>query len=353
MTDDHAFAERTPVEDSSQVATARAMVVRTARQVGFDERRVDSLALVATELAENLHRHATQGELIALRPRADGTGRFSLLALDRGPGVERFADCLVDGYSTAGTLGTGLGAVRRIADDFDALSEPGRGTIVSAGFLLPGGSGPTYFDVGALGFPVQGETRNGDAFAVARRGGRVVVMLADGLGHGDGAADASESATALLPELSDRGPAELLVEISDRIAGTRGAAISIAALDLGVAREGGELPSAGLGNVSIARISPDGTTHRIATAHGTAGVLRRTSMIEQRSDFPPLGLLVLHTDGLTTRWSVEGRTELLRHRSEVVAAALWRDHSRGTDDCLVVVVRAATQRAQPAAEPVE
>lgn len=341
------FAERAPVEDSSQVATARAMVVSTARQSGFDERRVDALALVATELAENLYRHGVQGELIVVRPRASGAARFSLLAVDRGPGVERFADCLVDGYSTGGTMGTGLGAVQRLADDFDAVSEPGRGTVVSAGFLLPGRSGPAHFDVGAIGFPVEGETRNGDAFATARVGSRIVVVLADGLGHGHGAADASEAVTALLPELADRGPAELLAAVNERIAGTRGAAVSVAVLDLDVAREGGRLASAGLGNVSMAGVRPDGLTRRIATAHGTAGTPLRGKIVEQHTDFPAQGLLVLHTDGLTTRWALDGRAELLRHRAEVIAAALWRDHVRGSDDSLVVVVRAARSFEEP------
>ena len=53
---------------------------------------------------------------------------------------------------------------------------------------------------------------------------------------------------------------------------------------------------------------------------------------------------MLHTDGLTTRWLLDGRLELLRHRAEVVAAVLWRDHARGTDDSLVVVVRAAAHQ---------
>ena len=42
--------------------------------------------------------------------------------------------CLTDGYSTAGTPGTGLGAVRRLANEFDIYSAPGEGTIVMARF---------------------------------------------------------------------------------------------------------------------------------------------------------------------------------------------------------------------------
>ena len=113
----------------------------------------------------------------------------------------------------------------------------------------------------------------------------------------------------------------------------------MAALDLDVARDGGTLVSAGLGNVSIAGVRLDGETKRVVTAHGTAGSTRRGRVVEQRTAFPSNGLLVLHSDGLTSRWALDGRTDLLRHRSEVVAAALWRDHARGSDDSLVVVRR--------------
>ncbi len=340
MSAPQSFVDRAQVEDRSQVAGARAMVVRQARLSGFDVRRVDSLALVATELAENLYRHAQQGQLIVVPP-TPGNGRLALLAIDRGPGVARFEDCLVDGFSTGGTMGSGLGAVRRIADDFDAVSEPGRGTVVSAGFHVPGPPAPVHFDVGAVGFPVAGETRNGDAFATAHLGGRIVVMVADGLGHGDGAADASAMATALLPGIAGWSTGDVVAALSEHLHGTRGAAITVAALTLEVARAGGTLESSGLGNVSIAGVRLDGTTHRIATSHGTAGMASRSSPIEQYTEFPAWGLLVLHTDGLATPWSLHGRTELLRHRAEVVAAALWRDHARDDDDSLVVVVKAA------------
>ncbi|WP_375483163.1 SpoIIE family protein phosphatase [uncultured Jatrophihabitans sp.] len=336
------LGERTPVLDSSQVSPARAMVGRVAQRCGFDQRRVDRMALVATELAENLHRHAEQGELLVLPSHVGGATRLSIMAIDRGPGVARFEDCLVDGYSTAtNSLGAGLGAVQRIADDFDACSEAGRGTVVAAGFVADGPAGPGHFDVAGVGFPITGETRNGDAFTAVRRGSSIVVALADGLGHGPGAADASGAAVAAVQAMADRPPAELVRAVSEQIAGTRGAAVTVAELTIDAARAGGDLVSAGLGNVSVASVRLDGETRRIATSNGTAGTALRGSVVEQRTAFPPRGLVVLHSDGLTTRWNLSGRRELLRHGAEVVAAALWRDHVRGSDDSLVVVVRAA------------
>ena len=89
---------RCAVEDQSQVAPARGAVRAVARQLGLPTVLVDRVALAATELAQNLHLHAVQGELVVAAGRAeDGTRTLDLFAIDRGPGVTRFDRCLVDG----------------------------------------------------------------------------------------------------------------------------------------------------------------------------------------------------------------------------------------------------------------
>lgn len=339
---------RVPVDEPSQVGVARSVAVRAAGQVGLPRATLDTVSLVATELAHNLHRHAEGGELLVV-PSAAATGvapdgspgrmpGLQLVAVDRGPGVRDFDRCLADGYSTSGTLGTGLGAVRRLAQTFDAASEPGRGTVVAAGF---GGPATTGVDVAALGFPIRGESVNGDGWAVERRGARVVLLVADGLGHGPGAAEASRAAVELLPSFADAEPGRVVVGLDQGLQGSRGAAVTVAVADVDGFRAGGVVRSAGLGNVSLLVAGPEGEGRRVATSHGTAGAGRRARAHEQATPLPAGGVVVLHSDGLTSRWSLEGRRELLRHDALVIAAALLRDHERGSDDTQVVVARAA------------
>lgn len=345
-----ALPSRVPVEDPSQVPLARALAVRAAGLAGLSPQEVDAVALVATELAENLHRHAVGGELVLVPRRAQPAARDEapglwVLALDRGPGVERFSRCLVDGYSTGGTLGTGLGAARRMAASFDAVSEPGRGTVVAAGF----GAGAVDaagigWDVAGLGFPLGTESVNGDGWSLARRGSRLVVLLADGLGHGPDAALASSTAASALPALTDLDPAPLLLAVHERLRGTRGAAVTVAVTDLDALRGGGPVTGVGLGNVSLLVAGPDGGSHRTATSHGTAGAGARVKPRPHVLALPAGGTLVLHTDGLTSRWDLTGRAELLRHGALLVCAALWRDHARGSDDSMVVVAKAEAPR---------
>ncbi len=337
--------ERVQVSDAGQVTAARVTASHVAHRVGLSEQAVHTVELVAAELAENLHRHATGGELLVLPPDVHGaTDQLRIVAVDRGPGVEDFERCLADGFSTIGTLGAGLGTVRRMSDDFAAVSEPGVGTVVRAGFRIPGvdaAAGHHHpFAVGVVAFPLEPGTVNGDDFAVVRFGSRIVVLVADGLGHGPGAAEASGAAVREFLAVGQASPAQLVTEINHRMATSRGAAITVASLDLDAARDGGPMHSSGLGNVSLLVAAPDGHTKRLMTSMGTAGVRSRRTTTEQRADFPARGVLVLHTDGLGTRWTLDGRSDLLRQPPDLIATALWRDHCRSSDDSLVLVVRA-------------
>jgi len=167
------------------------------------------------------------------------------------------------------------------------------------------------------------------------------VVLADGLGHGPQAAQASRRAADGLAALADEPPAEVLRALDTALEGTRGAAVTLAQVEVSALRDGGVVTSCGLGNVSVLVAGPDGTTRRAATGHGTAGARGRNRLPEQVSTLAPEGVLLLHSDGLTSRWGLQDRVELLRHSAVVIAAALLRDHERGRDDSLVVVLRAA------------
>lgn len=320
------------MDDVSSIAVARQVAREGARAVGRSEDAAEQVALAASELATNICRHADRGELLVL-PHGDS---LALVAVDDGPGIADLEACLVDGYSTAGTLGAGLGTVRRLAGTFDGFSEPGRGTVIAATF----GPVPAGLDVGGIDFPMRGEADNGDSWSVVRRGSRVVALLADGLGHGGGAALASRSAVRGLSELADLAPGPLVELLHARLRGSRGAALTVCSTDLASLTGGGPVAWAGLGNVSLVLLEPDGTTRRTLTTHGTAGVGRTGTVRQQTAVIPAGSLLVLHSDGLSGRWDFADRPALLRHSALVVAAVLLREHERGSDDLAVLVLRA-------------
>jgi len=115
------------VEQSSQVAAARRAAADLAWRLHFDETTAGRLALVVTELATNLVKHGGGGEVVLRRVDLAPAGAVEVVALDRGPGMANVARCLQDGYSTAGSPGTGLGAVQRLSTGFDVWSRPKNG----------------------------------------------------------------------------------------------------------------------------------------------------------------------------------------------------------------------------------
>ncbi len=151
------------------------------------------MALIATEAANNLVQHAAGGELVLRvlgRDQADG---LEILSLDKGPGMRNVAECLRDGFSTAGTPGTGLGAILRLSDLFDIYSLPGMGIGLAFRLRAKAPARPqtgTGLEIGAVCLPKPGETVR-RRLGCGRSRGRSRILVADGLGHGPAAAEAS------------------------------------------------------------------------------------------------------------------------------------------------------------------
>lgn len=322
-----------PIRDATQVGDARRQAVRLAQRAGMGETEQGAAAIVATELATNLVKHASGGELLLqCLDGADGA-LIEIVSLDSGPGmdVER---CMRDGFSTTDTLGTGLGAVRRLALEFDAFSVAGAGTVIVARVAgAPSSAPPAPFEWGAVCMPMHGETVCGDAWRVRRTGTELRVMVADGLGHGPAAGTAASAAAALFDQQDFVGPGAFLAGAHAALTATRGAAVLAAV----VSRERGKLTSAGAGNVAGTLVSPAGS-QGLVSHHGTVGgQMRRVQEFEY--DWPQSGVLILHSDGLESRWRQADHAGLFARHSAVIASTLYRDHCRGRDDVTVVAVR--------------
>jgi anti-sigma regulatory factor (Ser/Thr protein kinase) len=306
-----------------------------AMSLGFSAEEAGRAALVVTELGSNLLKHAGGGEVL-LRSLDDGDHRgLEVSALDRGPGIANVTESLRDGASTAGTPGTGLGAVRRLSSCFDIYSLSGAGTAVLA--QLWGNHKPRpaagRLDVGAVCLPKPGEEISGDAWMAQQRGSRNVIAVADGLGHGPLAAEASRMAMRVIRQHVADGPERRMVAVHAGLKSTRGGAVAVAEVDLGrnIVR------FCGLGNISAVILS-DGSERRLVSQNGTAGhTAGRIS--EFTYPWPSGALLVLHSDGLATRWDFGSYPGLARRHPSLIAAVLYRDFNRGRDDVTVVVAR--------------
>lgn len=324
------------VTDPSCAFEARRAVTGMAASLGFDTRRIDELALIATEVATNLLKHAGGGEIFASPFWIDDRVRgLELLAIDRGPGISRMADCLTDGYSTSGTSGGGLGAIRRLSESFDIHSRPGSGTtlVLRVHPASHARAGAPAVEMAGITVAKSGETACGDAWATRHLSDGALILLCDGLGHGPLAAAAAELAVDLFEHTPLDSPAAIVGLIHAGLKATRGAAVAVARL----VPAAGQVVYAGLGNISGVLLS-GGTRRHMVSHNGIAGH-QASRNAEFSYPWEPGALLVLNSDGLTNRWDLDLYPGLVRHHPGLIAATLYRDFSRGSDDTSVVVAR--------------
>lgn len=324
------------VAEASQAGEARRTATQLSAEFGFSEVQQGKAAIIASELATNLSRYAKGGEILLQASTVGGQSWLDVISLDRGPGIDDVARCLTDGFSTGGSSGTGLGAVSRQANTFDIYSLPSKGTAVFARIAATESSPKaSKFDWATTLRSAPGETECGDAWAIEMENGRLSLMIADGLGHGPEAAKAARESTAAF----QAGPFATVVDILDqshqRMRGTRGAAVATAQVEA----HSGQVRFCGIGNISACLRSIDGAERRGLVSHnGTVGVqMRKPQQFDY--DLAPGGLLIMHSDGLQSRWNLDDYPGLIQRHPGLIAAILLRDFTRGRDDVTVSVVR--------------
>ena len=329
---------RIPVTEQSQVADARRQVNQFARTLGFDETQAGKVAIVVTELATNLIKHGKGGEVLAQTATRSGVVGLEVLSLDRGPGMASIEDSMRDGFSTAGSKGEGLGAVRRQAAEFDVWSQPGQGAVLLARFWP--GRAPAASDIGAKGLQVgavsvskPGEEVCGDAWDIVRDEAGVAILVVDGLGHGPQAAEAALAATRLFEKYGARSVPGVLESLHHGLRGTRGAAVAVARLQPAARK----IAYGGIGNIAATFLT-EGAIRRGVSQSGTAGVVARRISEFQYTHGNNL-IAVLHSDGVGTAWSLDRYAGLSARDPTLTAAVLYRDFARGSDDATVVVAR--------------
>jgi len=324
------------VHDQSQVGEARREATLLAGKLGLDEETAGRLSIVVSEAARNLSLHGGGGEIIVSSLDGRKQPCVELLAIDRGPGMD-LQKCIRDGYSTAGTPGTGLGAITRLADAFDVHSAPG-GTVLMARFVsrrTPRHHHQESLDYSATSVPFTGETLCGDAWAAVQTHSTNTFLVADGLGHGQYAEEAAREAVRIFHHSNGASPSEIIDHAHGALRSTRGAALAIARID----PHQQKLVFAGVGNIS-ALVAVDGVSRNMVSLNGTVGHLMHRVQ-EFVYPWTNNAMLIMHSDGLGTRWDLKNYLGLAQRSPGVIAGVLYRDFSRQRDDVTVLVARCA------------
>lgn len=223
----------------------------------------------------------------------------------------------------------------RLAGNLQIYSGTAAGTALFARIFCEGEGtdGPDGYNLGAISLPMTGETACGDAWSSTHSIGRSIYIVADGLGHGPMAADAANEAIRIFHLTAEYTPTRILSDIHGALAKTRGAAVSIAE----ILHEEKVLNYAGAGNVA-GIIHSGGKSRNMVSMNGTVGHV--VSKFQQFSyPWDNSSILIMHSDGLTARWSLDQYPGLVSRHPALLAGVLYRDFSRRRDDATVLVSR--------------
>jgi anti-sigma regulatory factor (Ser/Thr protein kinase) len=323
----------TPIQEINQVGQARREAQRFCARLSDDLTFAGRVSLVVTELARNLVIHAGGGHIVLRDLSGDPEGGMEVLALDRGPGMRNVGECLRDGYSTAGTPGTGLGAIRRLSDLFDLSTTEGRGTVICSRVFLHKDRVAAAWDTGAVSVALAGESVCGDAWAKREKADGIRVMLADGLGHGFYAAEAAQEAVSVFVANSERPISEVLRLMDAALGKTRGAAAAVVEIQPAKSL----VTVAGAGNIAVRVFDQTGKSRQIASMNGTVGT-RLHKIQEYTASWSPKSLLVVSSDGLTSQWDLNSYPGLFERHPGTMAGVIYRDYARGRDDATILTV---------------
>jgi anti-sigma regulatory factor (Ser/Thr protein kinase) len=321
-----------PVHDPTHVSEARRNVAERTAALRFSATTAGEAAIVATEMAGNLVKHGGGGELLLRTLCHQSAVGIELLALDRGPGMD-VARCLVDGFSTGATPGTGLGAIQRLSSASDFYSVPGAGSAVLATIWNNDrGVGDGEWIVGGVNVPAPGEEMCGDTWVVRVRERSIDVAVVDGLGHGPLAAKAS-AAAAVAFLAAERPPVGHIEAADGALISSRGAAMGVTVVDLAT----GNARFAGIGN-TVAIVVTGDAAQNLVSLGGIVGQLTIRAR-EFSTSWSQESMFVGHSDGINTRWNLAAYPGLAARHPSVIAGVLYRDFTRGRDDASVVVVK--------------
>lgn len=336
------------ITSASDVSRARNCAKFMAQTIGFRNVVIEEISLAVSELASNLVKHAKGGSLTLL-PLSDGElFGIQIESHDKGPGIEDLDKALTDGFSTVGSLGFGLGAVNRLMDEFTITSrckKPDNGThILCKRFVrkdLPRTSNcPLEFGVATRAHPLMNV--NGDTFVIKQWGSGALLGVIDGVGHGQNALLAAQTARLYVETHYDQPLSSIFIGVDRACRSTRGVVMSLARFDWNEDMTTITLTFSGIGNVEI-HVNPKLEPMRLLVTRGILGVNANKPIITDHL-WKPNYFMVLHSDGVSANWRWSDFPEIEKASADVAAQHLLHSLARDDDDATVIVVRGRNQR---------
>ena len=324
--------------DRSYFSIIKKAINLQAEEAGFPANRLADLDLVVSEMTSNLHKYATDGEILAGLFEESGNQYIELISIDRGPGMNYPHKMVENGVSTSGTLGLGLGSIKRLSDKFDIYSLKGWGTILLSRIYKkkpdPRSGLAALLDVRPLVITMPGEQKSGDGSYYKITDQYFKLLVADGLGHGQEANYAVNEAINAFRSCPYHSPTEILKYIHNCIKQTRGIVATAVVFDFNSKK----WKIAGVGNIT-ARMSNFLEIKNQMSYNGIIGHNMPPVMADMEIALENFHQITLCSDGLNSRWEWTKFPGINRCDLSIQAAAIYKDFARQTDDMSVIMAK--------------
>lgn len=323
------------IEDRSYVSFIKREIHNLVKGV-FSEKRTGEIDIVVSELASNIIKHAKTGELLYKLTTDRGKPVFEIISIDHGPGMKSVNHSIRDGYSSTNTLGQGMGSIVRLSNEAQFYSINGWGTVAFARIYAD----PEYKEdrenpmIRYLNVAKPGETVSGDGAAVKRYKDRTVLMLGDGLGHGAGAHEAVTAAIRAFEASASAEPTEMIREMHNAVKKTRGLVATVCVMD----HRKKKWYICGVGNIH-SRIQRGLEYKNYICNNGIIGLNIPGRLESTEYEMEKLQYMILCSDGLRVKWDLLQYPGILKYDPILLAAVLYKDHARRTDDMTIVTVK--------------
>lgn len=334
-----------PVQGESAIILLRSKLAAIATRLGFSEARRENISLVASELVSNQVKYAGGRGLMQIWQQPGPV--LDIFALDYGPGIVNLALAQEDGYSSGNTLGKGLGSIQRLSDQTHIYSQPATlssprrwsGTAVLARFFQPGKkpggnekSVPPEFsrlDIGLFSRSLSDEQYNGDRIYLQRKGNKLRWLHLDGLGHGEGAQQATANLSGLL--FHGETLTDTLAAVDRQLKETRGAVAIVSEACL----TSEEVNMLGVGDMHAHVIASDEMSN-LSFAPGVLGREHKVALPFQWRCGKSC-LVVTASDGIRRNWDISNFPGLFNLHPQLIAYVLGNIMGRISDDQSICV----------------
>ena len=329
------------VENESAVILLRSRITAITYRLGYSELKRENMLLVVSEMVSNQLKHAGGHGLIQLWQQPGAL--LDIVALDYGAGIANLENAEKDGYSTAHTLGKGLGSIRRLSDEsyiYTQTTKPGvakkwTGALFLARFRLdkPGidSSVEVKPEIGFFSRSLSDDRFNGDRIYMHREKDRLRWLHLDGLGHGEEAQHATSHLAAHLAHCETH--AELLAAIDRQLRNTRGAVAIAAELNM----KDRLLNVIGVGDMH-AHIIDGREMQNLSFAPGILGKEHKIP-VPYKLNFGKRCLVMTCSDGIRRNWDESNFTGLFQHAPQLIAYVLGNVMGRISDDQSFCIVK--------------